>query len=229
MDINEMEKQIISTKGFKINAIMQALDMSLQIFKRNYNEISKLIKDFDFPLYNLIFWSEKNKYMRIEFQIELYRTFVNFESASASLIDHSRNFSKKDIKDGIKDKYAEKVKEYFADNGLANFIKDFRNYLLHKEYPNIEISTELSNNKNYIYFNKDELEIWDGWKSKSKIFLKEQDRNLSIEMLVDDYYKLVVEFYEWLFDELRKEYKDEYEEVNTLIKRFNKTFFGTEI
>lgn len=229
MDLNEMEQQIKSTKGFEINAIMQALDMSLQIFKRNYNEISKLIKGFDAPLYNLVFWSEGNERVRTELQIELYRTFVNFELAASSLIDHSRNFSNKGIKDSIKNKYVEKVKECFADNGLASFIKDFRNYLIHKEYPNIVISTELSDNKNHIYFNKNELEIWDGWKSKAKIFLKEQESKVSVVMLVDSYYKLVVEFYEWLFDELRKEYKDEYEEVNTLIKKFNKTFFGTEI
>lgn len=230
MDINEMEKQIYSTEGYKINSIMRALDMSIQIFKKNYQEFFNLIKTFDNPVYNLFFWGDgqDSKQMRVDFQIEIYRTFTNFESSAASLIDHSRNFVKKDIKDTIKDKYENKKNEYFVKNKLASFVKDLRNYLIHREYPNIKISTQFTDGNNEFTIEKAELMKWSGWTSNSKSFFAEQSEEISVVLIVETYYKLVVEFYEWLFNELREEYKEEYAEVNKLIKQFNITFFGDE-
>ena len=74
--------------------------------------------------------------------------------------------------------------------------------------------------------NKTELTKWSKWSSYSKEFLAKQEEKISVVSVVDDYYNLVVEFYEWFFNELREEYKEEYEEVNKLIEQFNTTFFG---
>jgi len=230
MDINEMEQQIYSTEGYKIDSIMRGLDMSVQIFKRNYQQFSELIKSFDNPAYVMFFWAEgiESEKMRIDFQIEAHRAFTNFEASAASLIDHSRRFSESNIKDTIKEKYINKKNEYFVKNKLASFVKDLRNYLLHREYPNIEISYHFHNEKNEYEFTMSKAELigWSGWKSVSKDFIAEQSEKISVASIVDNYYNLVVEFYGWFFDELRIEYKEEYAEVNKLIEKFNKTFFG---
>ena len=187
-----------------------------------------MIKMFDNPAYNLFFWAEgkESERERIDFQVEIYRTFTNFESSAVSLIDHSRNFVKKDIKDTIKNKYENKKHEHFVKNYLASFVKDLRNYLIHREYPNIKISTHLTDGNNEFTIEKAELMKWSGWTSNSKSFFAEQSEDISVVLIVETYYNLVVEFYEWLFNELQTEYKEEYAEVNKLIKQFNTTFFG---
>lgn len=228
MDINEMEQQIYSTEGYKIDLIMRGLDMSVQIFKRNYQQFSELIKTFDNPAYIIFFWADsiESKKTRIDFQIEVHRAFTNFEASAASLIDHSRRFVESGIKDTIKEKYTNKKDECFVENNLSRFVKDLRNYLLHRGYPEIKISTHYPNGNNEFVMNKTELTKWSKWSSYSKEFLAKQEEKISVVSVVDDYYNLVVEFYEWFFNELREEYKEEYEEVNKLIEQFNTTFFG---
>lgn len=228
MDINEMEQQIYSTEGYRIDSIMRGLDMSVQIFKRNYQQFLELIKSFDNPAYVMFFWAEgiESEKMRIDFQIEVHRAFTNFEASAASLIDHSRRFSESDVKDTIKEKYINKKDECFVENNLSRFVKDLRNYLLHRGYPEIRISTNYPNGNNEFTIDKKEIIKWKKWSSYSKKFLEEQSEKISVVSIVDNYYNLVVEFYGWFFDELRIEYKEEYTEVNKLIEKFNKTFFG---
>lgn len=163
--------------------------------------------------------------MRVNYQVEIYRNFTNLESSAAALIDHSRYFIKADIKDTIKIAYEQKKSECFVTNRLACFIKNLRNYLLHRGYPNISITTDLNSNTSFT-MNKSELMEWKDWSSKSKDYLNEQGDTISVVSITVDYYRIVVDFYEWFFNELRAAYKAEYEEVNGLIQLYNSTFFN---
>ncbi len=227
MDINEMDNQIRSSEGYRIHVLMRALDMSLQIFRKNYCTFLQLISMFEDPMFQFSYWADGEKAMltRTNYQVEIYRTFTNFEASAAALIDHSRYFIKTDIKDAIKEAYEQKKNECFVSNGLACFIKNLRNYLLHRGYPNISITTDLQNGTSFT-MDKNELMEWKGWSSGSKQYFKKQDDAISVVSIATDYYKIVVDFYEWFFNELRAAYKTEYEEVNRLINLFNATFFG---
>ena len=124
---------------------MLALDISLQLFKNNYHAFLKVTDMFKMPVFSSFFWadSEESELFRKKYQVEVYRTFTNFAASAAALIDHSRRFIGKDIKDEIKNHYEQKVQKCFSKNVLAKFIKDFRNYLLHRGYPSITISTNI--------------------------------------------------------------------------------------
>lgn len=219
-----IENEITSSFGYEINSMMEAIDLSLQIFKRNYGEAKRAYDFLKSPEISLTIFQPQNKAVMLLYLVEVYRTFFNFEASAASLIEHSRVFIEKHKTTNASfcQEYEIKKAETFINNPLSKFVKDMRNYVTHKGYPQMSLSVPLLEKRVHEYLLKSSLLLeWDGWTAKSKEYIKSQGDEMSLYPVIEEYYKLVDGFYKWMFERLREIHVSDYAEVNALIKKRN--------
>ena len=219
-----IENEIVSNYGYEINSMMEALDLSLQIFKGNYAEAKRAYDFLKLPEILLTIFQPQNKAAMMLYLCEVYRTFFNFETSAASLIDHSRVFIKKhEVKnDSFFYEYDNMITKKFINNPLSKFVKDMRNYVTHKGYPPMSLSFSLPGNKEHEYLLASSLLLeWDGWTEKSREYINSQGNEIHLYSVVEEYYKVVDDFYKWMFTRLREIHVTDYAAVNALIKKRN--------
>lgn len=224
LTLESIENEIISCKGYQINGMMEALDLSLQIFKRNFAEAKSAYDFLKRPEIYLTIFQPQNKSALTLYILEVFRTFFNFEASAASLVDHSRCFKDKyeTQNETFCRKYQCKVDEDFTNNPLAKFVKDIRNYVIHKGYPGLSLNVPLLHDRPHEYLlNTESLLEWDGWTTKSKQYIHDQGEIIELFAVLESYYKMVSDFYTWMFAELKTIHEDDYREVNLLIKKRN--------
>jgi hypothetical protein len=223
-----IENEITSSSGYSINSMMEALDLSLQIFIRNYGDAKRAYDFLKDPAISLRIFQPQNKVALMLYLIEIYRTFFNFEASAASLIDHSRVFINKyeEKNTTFCREYQNKIEADFISNPLAKFIKDIRNFVVHKGYPIMNLNFPLVGNRVYEYLlNSSSLLEWDGWTSKAREYINSQGETIRLYSVIEEYYKLVDGFYSWMYVKLKEIHAQDFSEVNALITKRNE-FLG---
>ena len=70
------------------------------------------------------------------FLIDMLRPVHNFVASAATLIDHARILYNELYKPGnLMPSYPAKIAADFANDGISQFVKDLRNYCLHRRLP----------------------------------------------------------------------------------------------
>ena len=104
-------------------------------------------------------WDVRNRTLLDCANTEMQRLFSNFLMSIFATRDHLYAIRNAYYKDTVVIEELKKITlEKLAENGLASFMHDFRNYVVHRGYP--EISQQLTfdeiNTSNDIFFNKEE-------------------------------------------------------------------------
>lgn len=219
-----IEDEITASFGYLINSMMEALDLSLQIFKRNFSDTKRAYDFLKDPAISLRIFQTENKAALQLYLIEVYRTFFNFEASAASLVDHSRAFINKyeEKNAAFYHAYQDKVEADFLNNPLAKFVKDIRNYVVHKGYPVMDLSFPLVGNRVHEYLlNSSSLLEWDSWTSKAREYIKSQGEVVRLYSVIEEYFQLVDSFYTWMFTNLKEIHTKYFFDVNALISKRN--------
>jgi hypothetical protein len=147
----------------------------------------------------------ENPHIYFDFHAELLRLMLNYSAAIGTLIDHTRR-----TMDGLKVTDPEVYREYssrkteVAASGVAVFIKNLRNYMIHYSLPSIANQTSFSQNDGGFFDNlldtKTLLE-WDRWGEASKVFMQDKEW-ISLSKTIIDYNGLIDSLYRWLFDDV---------------------------
>ncbi len=117
-------------------SIFGAFSTSRRIFTGNYQQLREVLLHFHDPAQarstlDIEGWSGFN--FRLS---ETVRLFHNFVAGSQTLVEHTRIMMRHEsIRPDAKSVYDLKIKETFAQNELAGFVKDLRNYFIHRGIP----------------------------------------------------------------------------------------------
>lgn len=206
---NELYEKAQSSYGAKIIKILRQLETMHHIFLMNF----KILNDF------FSFMKDEKKIIELccidnreqldFFHREFIRHIFNFLSSSKAYIDTTREIMKANCNNTpLKTAYDKKIITFFTGSELCGFIQDLRNYHTHFEIPisstQLRISTiptqEEFNFK--IFVEKKVLLEWSGWKSRAKHYLADAPEKIDFEVICTEYFNLVSEFYQWLYNEI---------------------------
>ncbi len=146
----------------------------------------------------------------------LNRYIFNLLASTSALIDSCRSvmdFYKNTV---IYENYKQKVKEQFANNKIAVFIKDLRNYQMHYKttFPYVTPDKQ-------VCFETHEFKQYDRWTKLSKDFIKEQGDFIILKPLFETYFKMLEPFYMNIYAELTQYHKKDFKETIELATKIN--------
>ena len=203
--------------------------MSSYTLDGNAREILRLLDDLNAKNAELL-ESESAKYY-VESKFEIHRLLHNFTAAAGALYDHTYRFLDKNYCSNNDCMHCkEKFEEYFKYGALANFVRQLRNYILHRELPRCSITIAFNAYKPestaYSALDVSELLKWDGWNQKSKNYMQSSGMKIKIHEFTKAYRVTVREFYFWLQSELNEHHEQDLITVAKLRQELDKYYPG---
>jgi hypothetical protein len=142
------------------------------------------------------------------YQAELYRLLLNYSASTSSLVDHTRILEQK-LEKSNPGAHLDLVsrRRVVSDTGVAHFVKNLRNFVLHCDLPSTAGGTSFRKGDDRYRFDTllttSQLLDWGGWDKESKKFLIDKDQ-VSLSMTVIDYDTLVQVLYQWMFQAIHQ-------------------------
>ena len=176
--------------------------ISLDIFNGNYEDLLNLIETHNTPEIAMELMAENKREIRRAFQIHIIRLLHNYISSAMSLVDHTRvHFNELYDDNNLLPEYKIQVEKRFTSHPLSIFIKDLRQYFQHYRMPSITSSIHFSRENPElsvsVKFEIENLNEFTGWKSKSKEYMSEFEKDIDLKKLVEDYHNHIQNFHSW--------------------------------
>lgn len=224
----KMQKELYSSKEYERISKIKIFNHTLNIFVDNYKEFrSFLFTIIGNPNSIELFGNHHSDELR-KIQQENIRLLHNYVASAFTLIDHTRiHYRELYEADNTMPDYQTEVSNRFKNNPLASFIVGLRQYAQHYKSPSL--STQLIWNRNEgmktsLCINKNDISDFN-WSSKAKEYLKNCEDYIDVLQLIDEYYKMVVDFYSW--------FKEKQNEIHTtdfeIFDNKQKEYFGAVI
>ena len=200
-EYRQLREELFQSSQWQLKSDINNLGISKFIFDQNYYDLKRLALAFAEPKFAI----EVSRVGNEEKMKIVHRTFVrllhNYLASAHSLIEHSQVFKNKYYNDhDFKQEYQDKITSHFDNSQLAHFIKELRHYIIHKGLPITSARIQFGRDKEFdssIMLHINEMREWSGWTSKSTEFMKALNDKIKIYDIVDSYWNLVGEFYDW--------------------------------
>ncbi|WP_202744873.1 hypothetical protein [Acinetobacter pittii] len=207
---------------------------SVNIFQMNTIELLQLSQRINDPNEGLDLMMAENRDAGNQTHREVTRLVHNFVASAKTLVEHTRNFMKEHYQNtSIYNKYIEKIKLDFGNEPVIKFVEDLRNFLLHNGLPPTEMYLEFKSNPNTsngdgamktgIRLKTKELLKWKGWTALAKRYLENSNDFIDIHNFASDYEKKVINFHNWLNNELNSFHSNDLTEYNKLVSELHST------
>ena len=114
------------------------------------------------------------------------------------------------------------VDRRFANNPLAQFVEDLRDYCLHYELPTISSVLHFSRLpptpvfESRVELKIEELNKYSKWSHLAKEYLSSQNKPINLLDVADEYYALVKDFYNWFQLRQREIHSQEFAKVASI-------------
>lgn len=151
---------------------------------------------------------------------ELYRLLHNYLAAVKTMVDHSRNHVRRYKGSAFQQQYQRRVNA-IATEGVAVFVQDLRNVVLHHELPVVgtkftfrpdqEIQVSMTLPPDAL------LATSDRWTAPARKYIAAQGENLSLRKCVGEYATLTNSLTTWLRDQFLVLHGDQLAEYNALV------------
>jgi len=219
MSSEEVEEHLASLPGYRLNNLFIAILRSKNIVDKNHVQLDNHLQKFDGYIDNPDFTDWNLRHRKELYLDELLRLLHNFVASCGSLIAHHRKIVKNTERKYRKiPNYEAELKNHFAGDLLSQFIKDFRNFLMHNGLPSVTMRSELSENgvSGSVFLKTEDLLRWREWKSDAKHFIRSQEPELNLREVTRGYFKKISSFYKWF--ELQY-YRTFWKEINEWDKK----------
>lgn len=141
----------------------------------NQRELMALIKELENPSDPLMVVGLENRQLLEEQFTEVYRLLHNFLAAAATLVDHTRRLMDQNtINAAHKAEHSRDIKLIFESDPLSRFVKDFRNYVLHRDRPKITLAVHLMSEpaRHELLICLESMLTWSKWSPPARIFIE---------------------------------------------------------
>jgi hypothetical protein len=200
---------------------------SVNIFLINAQELTSIINRVRDPYEGLRLWNVGNREAQAQVHREVNRLVHNFVAAAHTLVEHTRVFMREHYATTpMQQVYLKKIKDDFTNLPLARFVQDLRNYILHRGLPASDYyfyadqdPDEPEEGQTFtmgIRYKTSDLLEWDGWKPPAREYLTSIGEHLDIHVFTDEYVQRVVNFHQWLDEELNNFHSDDLAQLRSL-------------
>lgn len=208
-----ISEKIRDSNAARIEGRLITFKINYYVFFRNYQELKSILMKMNNDIkFSLNIWSTENRDKLDTLINEISRLLFNFLASAKALVSHTRVLINHWYFDtSFYLEYQEEVKKSFANNELVVFIEDLRNYFLHYALPITRANLKSHKKENGEWemehsftISKQGLLIWKNWKKDSKSFLQKSGEDISIEVLIDEYFIIVENFHKWMLTKLKQ-------------------------
>ena len=212
--------KIESRPGAKYSHAIEALELSVSLFKASVESLLSSIKKFRQKSEEPNFGFRVCRFEEERYQLAVRRNLFCASAAALALVEHTRK-----VQGNLKILgYHERIDQDFKNNIDHLLIQGLRDCILHKRLlpANWQTTVILGEGKETRFFLcKTDLLSWKKWSSPVKKYLHNLDYGVDIEELFIAYRDLVVAFHSWYHDviELAGDWAlKEYQEYQRIIK-----------
>lgn len=201
--IGELRSEIEENRKLPIGDIynqIRSLTLSYYVFQTNYAEM--VTKITISPEASIHLHSFENQADFENVTREVIRLLHNFLASAKTLVDHTRiAVDRLYGETEFFNEYNEKKDKLLVKNPLQVFIQDLRNYAQHYTLPivgsNLSFSRDAGFSHSWILDFRNFSPNY-SWKALSKQFMEAASKpQMPLQILSEDYYDLIQEFYEW--------------------------------
>ena len=173
--MNTNEEIVFKSNGWQAINRMGIINENYHTLILNYRELmNEIVRIQLAPEPFLLLFHNEN----------LNRYIFNFLASTSALIDSCRSVMNFYKNTEIHEHYTKNIKEQFANNSIAVFIKDLRNYQMHYKTTFPYLTSDKQ-----ICFETYEFKQYDRWSKLSKEFIKEQGDFIILKPLFETYFK----------------------------------------
>lgn len=225
--LREVQARLYSHPGYVEHRRLEAFEQSLNaVFYRNLGELVRLLVYASDLTVGIELATGSNPERQREFNAQVTQRLHNYVAASSSLVDHSRQLMRGRPEVLVSRVEAEKS-SLLAHPEIA-FIKDLRNYMLHRSLPPVlhraamtGLNTAAPGSQSEVTMSAEDLLGWDRWSSAAKAFLRGQTGNLAIRPVIESHGYEMYKFNDWLLDLLIEQNRPSLAAANDLIVERN--------
>jgi len=221
--------------GGEAHSRWEGLKRTLDVHERNGRELEALLaRVSDTPELGIeMFQNTKPPIVREQIEAEVDQRLHNYVASAATLVDHTRRMLANYEGTRFHETY-EARRTTISDSPVAKFIKDLRNYSLHRELPfvantvNIGRTTEgtLGDVRAEIELSCSLLLTWDGWTSGSRDFIRKSGDTIRLRHVLVQRIALVRDLYEWIRNQYHGLHRFEIGMFNELVDEYNWAISG---
>ena len=205
--MNTNEEIVFKSNGWQAINRMGIINENYHTLILNYRELmNEIVRIQLAPEPFLLLFHNEN----------LNRYIFNFLASTSALIDSCRSVMNFYKNTEIHEHYTKNIKEQFANNSIAVFIKDLRNYQMHYKttFPYVTPDKQ-------VCFETHEFKQYNRWTKLSKEFIKKQGDFIILKPLIETYFKMLEPFYMDIYAELTNYHKQDFKETIELATRIN--------
>ncbi|MBN8583027.1 MAG: hypothetical protein J0L96_20345 [Anaerolineae bacterium] len=221
----ELQQKVLSSFAYIIQARLETLTTNYYVFNRNYQELKKVLDAVKSPKNLFELWDLKNR-DKLDIVInEVIRLFHNYLASAKTLVDHTRIVIREWYKDtAFIDEYNKEINLRFENNPLAGFVEGLKNYSLHYTLPfaNATMSATIKEDGtsdipdfSFVLY-KSDLAVWSEWPKKAQAFLNGSGDEISINQIIEEYFRGVEDFHKWMFQRLNEIHRKDLEWLNDM-------------
>ncbi len=203
-ELQEMDRRIEASEGYRIHTRMSLLEKSYFIFDTNYLNLRHVLDEFEQPMVFLKLWEERTRDRFDLFIDDVIRLFHNYLAGATTLLDHIDTL--RDGLDGdtdLADEYQARWEEKIGEPALPRFMEDLLVYMLHQGLPfalaelnfgKIGSGVEVNS---AIRLDVRKLKEWEHWSEKGREYLDALEGKVGLDSIAREYAAIVADFYQW--------------------------------
>src|SRR5438132_1806646 len=196
-DESHQQQVLVSSPEWKLVGRIKTFATSVRMLERNAEELMRLLRYLTTDARSILLMAAGYKEERDKYLEEALRLLHNFLASVAMVIDHARVLYRElyEPRDLFGD-YEPEVRRRFTDDPLSRFVRELRNYFLHRLLP-VVLYIEDEHGSRTIALRKVDLLQHDNWPPQARKYLESAPDDVDITVLVEGYMSNVRDFYRW--------------------------------
>ena len=190
MNSIELNEMIENHPGMAYYNALRTHATTKSILFDNAAELRLHLLELEDPASQDDYWQDLSRGKLQHAHETLVRQIHNFTASASTLIDHTRIMMRApEIKRSHRDAYSEQVAHVLQADDESRFVKDLRNYIIHRAIPITEHTLDLlpENQRAKVYLALFEMIEWEKWSVASRRYLDSHTPKLHILTFLDLY------------------------------------------
>jgi hypothetical protein len=216
------EERILAMPGFAALVKLKRLHRIAKIFHGNAEALLGHLRRMDDLAVLLPTVSDQRALE--EFGDETERHLHNYVAAAQSRVDHLRRFKRKDLPEGLREEYQQRIDNEFKDSPLHKFIIDLRHLMLHVRLPVSTTRETWERGGPYVFRvmldSADLLERWDKWSPEARRYIEASGESVDLRRTVGTYAEKATTFDRWVAEGISTQHLEDIESFQRAAREF---------
>jgi hypothetical protein len=210
----QLADELRNMTWYRVHGHLDRLSLSVHTFEGNFRELAAVGTALCDPRRSAPFTRLRHHDVLGLLLCEFIRHLHNYVAAAMSLVVHSRRISRRIAEEGHPvEGYQDRVDSEFRYNARHQIIQGLRNYYLHYEMPDVDMTVSIDGGelriKQVLELRVEDLLRSDRWKPEAEAYLKSVGEKLDVMGVITTYRHQVRGFYQWFESQVNAAYCDE--------------------